>query len=660
MSSLMSNDDNCMNYRIPRKKTASSLNNASSISTTDIHPSTNAVSTTNQPAAAADILSIRIPRKSKDGAPSNYNKKRTHDMSISIAATNVKKVKTTATPQDDNNIIPSPIADNDVHTYQIVKEGRISGYPIIVSQVGSEHDAILLGCKDNPQEYLNNNKDGKVKIRWKFAGYIGLVPTHTVRLIKLVDGAPPIRKAAVLSGLLETGDEITVANKDDGIDLGDEEDDDAPILKAARSELLDSKVRADKDGDYNDQEDRDEKLVCYERSASVGYQGGGGKMGTASPQDNGIGISLSTNQVGVDTGEVSASANQESDNVEGAHTEFDPQVDETNLHKPVVTSQLGIKTEDGDIDSAATDPMNGEVVPLEVTSDMNVKTEGEETDDDEPKPSVSEVDTNSHKPTPLVVTSQSGIKAEDDDADSVSTDPMVNVDALSLLAAYGDDTDDDELKPSVKLEGEDTDDEIDIQPHNSINAVKMEVETAYECDTDNDEPNPLKVTSDMNLKTEEVDTDNEMDAQQVEPVSSSNGVKKEKDSAYGYNTDNDEPKTSAVTSYVHIKAEGQDTDDELDIQPGTSANDVKTEKEEAYECDTDNDDPKQMDGDDLKPSDKLLNRLCYKEEHPFGRLLFRFTRKSVLFYLNHAFCSSTNTKCREEKVRGRTCTGQIP
>ena len=87
-----------------------------------------------------------------------------------------------------------------------------------------------------------------------------------------------------------------------------------------------------------------------------------------------------------------------------------------------------------------------------------------------------------------------------------------------------------------------------MQLDTSYNGVKMEGEAVYGYDTDNDDPNPLKVTSDMNLKTEEFDTDDEMDAQQVEQVASSIDVKKEKDSAYGDDTDNEEPKPSVVKS----------------------------------------------------------------------------------------------------------------
>ena len=83
------------------------------------------------------------------------NKKRTHDVStIAIAKTAAKKVKNTTISRDNSNDASLSSVDNIIPIYQIVKEGRVSGYPIIVSQVGSEHDAILLGCKatDNPQE----------------------------------------------------------------------------------------------------------------------------------------------------------------------------------------------------------------------------------------------------------------------------------------------------------------------------------------------------------------------------------------------------------------------------------------------------------------------------------------------------------------------------
>ena len=219
-----------------------------------------------------------------------------------------------------------------------------------------------------------------------------------------------------------------------------------------------------------------------------------GKMGTASPSmDDSTGISLSNNKEedgggGVGAEEVNSSIDQGSDNAaESSFTEFEPQVDEadTNSHKAapsVVTSQSGVKSEDADGDSVATDPLgNEEVVPMEMKSVMNIKAEGEDTDDDELKPSA--------------VASDMHIKAEQE----------------------GEETDEDiDFKPSavtsvnVKMEGEDTDDESKMQPVTSGNGIKLEGDSAYGYDTDNDEPDkptPLSVTSQSNIKAEDTDTD---------------------------------------------------------------------------------------------------------------------------------------------------------
>jgi len=92
------------------------------------------------------------------------------------------------TTQDGDNTPPSKNVDKP--RYQMVREGRVSGYPVEVTQEGSsresKQDAILLGCNtENPQDFLNMNKDGMVKIRWKFAAYNDSVPTNTVRLTVL-------------------------------------------------------------------------------------------------------------------------------------------------------------------------------------------------------------------------------------------------------------------------------------------------------------------------------------------------------------------------------------------------------------------------------------------------------------------------------------------
>ena len=73
-----------------------------------------------------------------------------------------------------------------------------------MTQGVAQHDAILLNCNDdeNPEEYLANlADDDRVKIRWLHAGWNDFVPVGSIAL-KEMDAAPPVREAAVNSGLL--------------------------------------------------------------------------------------------------------------------------------------------------------------------------------------------------------------------------------------------------------------------------------------------------------------------------------------------------------------------------------------------------------------------------------------------------------------------------
>ena len=92
---------------------------------------------------------------------------------------------------------------SEVPAHQKIKCGRTVGYPITVVQGTTSHDAILLNCNDNPEEYLNQFTDGnaKVKIRWLHAGYTDHVDASSVR-VKNVYATLPTRRAAANSGLL--------------------------------------------------------------------------------------------------------------------------------------------------------------------------------------------------------------------------------------------------------------------------------------------------------------------------------------------------------------------------------------------------------------------------------------------------------------------------
>ena len=106
--------------------------------------------------------------------------------------------------------------------YQKIKSGRTLGYPITVTQGGtnnkiSQHDAILLNCDENPEEYLGKFAyDDKVKIRWMIAGYSDFVAVGTITL-KQIDAAPPTRKAAANSGLMLQPSDGGMVTRDEAI-----------------------------------------------------------------------------------------------------------------------------------------------------------------------------------------------------------------------------------------------------------------------------------------------------------------------------------------------------------------------------------------------------------------------------------------------------------
>eukprot|EP00571_Detonula_confervacea_P012458 CAMPEP_0172306234 /NCGR_PEP_ID=MMETSP1058-20130122/7344_1 /TAXON_ID=83371 /ORGANISM="Detonula confervacea, Strain CCMP 353" /LENGTH=421 /DNA_ID=CAMNT_0013018047 /DNA_START=252 /DNA_END=1513 /DNA_ORIENTATION=+ len=83
-------------------------------------------------------------------------------------------------------------------THKKIKVGRISGYPIVVSQGKGEHAAIMLGCETDPEEFIACNINGKVKIRWTMAGYNDTVPARDICL-QQGSSAPPVRFAATVA-----------------------------------------------------------------------------------------------------------------------------------------------------------------------------------------------------------------------------------------------------------------------------------------------------------------------------------------------------------------------------------------------------------------------------------------------------------------------------
>ena len=426
--------------RIPRKSESSfPLNKCIDIQSSEITPT-----------KPADIFSLRIPRKNKHGASAsaaktlpNNNKRRTnYNNEDRIATKTPKKLKPNdfeTTPCANYNIKSTPMDKQP--KYEIIREGRIVGYPVVVTQKGTENDAILLGCKDNenPEEYLETHKYGSVRVRWKYAGYNGNVPADSVKLLAHVV-TPPIRKAAASSGLLQTEGEQ--GNTKDNTDMEeeqegeDEEDDDAPILKAIKSHILEKKIAEDKDdAEYKDEEDKDETLVCYKRTAPVGQSASGNKLPAAESSLCKV------------TDTVANSATHEEDN----HV--------PTAQKPDVANN---ESSDGCEREAQQTPFSVEA-PVPVMSSILVKTEEEDTDDEMTmqhlmhlandvaagaENAVYGYDTDSDAPKPYEIWSDMHVKSEDTDTDSDAPRPL-------------------EAKSSgiyMKKEGADADNQTDVEP----------------------------------------------------------------------------------------------------------------------------------------------------------------------------------------------------
>ncbi len=164
------------------------------------------------------------------------------DVSSGEASTSYSVKRSKKSDSSDDNRKAAPL-------YQKIKLGRTLGYLVTVTQGGtnsrvSQHDAILLNCDENPEEYLAKFAyDDKVKIRWRIAGWSEYVAVQTIRL-KQIDAAPPTRKAAANSGLM-------LQSSDGGM----------------ITTTCDDTQKEDDEENYHDEECPDEPLVCYTKKS---------------------------------------------------------------------------------------------------------------------------------------------------------------------------------------------------------------------------------------------------------------------------------------------------------------------------------------------------------------------------------------------------------
>jgi hypothetical protein len=310
----------------------------------------------------------------------------------------------------------------------------------------SQHDAILLNCNDkNPEDYLAKFAyDDKVKIKWVHAGYNDFVAVGTITLKKM-HAAPPIRQAAANSGLLlQQSSDVDMRGDDN---MHEDEDDDAPILKARLNQMLErgDEGENDKDENYNDQEDRDEPLICYTKTSSVGFlnrKEGGGQ--SAMSLGTGGNIEGGANNDGEDVSNINLGEGGTMEVNEGG---TDWGGDGSNLvfteeaTPQPVTSNVAIKADDIDTDDEATQQDKDGPLPHPVASNMAIKTDDIDTDDEAayqdkdgqlPEPVMSsmaiktdDIDTDTEEtnqdkngPVPEPVTSSMAIKTDDVDTDT--------------------------------------------------------------------------------------------------------------------------------------------------------------------------------------------------------------------------------------------------
>eukprot|EP00956_Cyclotella_meneghiniana_P032395 scaffold89038_cov51-Cyclotella_meneghiniana.AAC.3 len=329
--------------------------------------------------------------------------------------------------------------------YVKIKVGRIAGYPVLVKQGKVDHDALLLGCDNNPHIYLADacKKNTKVKVKWITAGYNSNVSADSVQLKQFNDATPArASKEVAISRISKKA-----TDEDNRSD-----EDDAPILKVLTARRLDNltdKHEHENDEMYVDEDDRDEKLVCYTKSASTGHPVNNGYLGADNAQFD--------------------DANTNIDN--GTFANFDNSNTDTNI----ISHQKVKQNQDESCTITTFNDVNNEPRPQHyVRSNMTLKSDENETDEEALKPEI--------------VASSNPVKLEndvptDDEACTNATFNEVNnepfpqhMSSNMTLKSDETDTDDEALKPemvasshTIKLENDVSTDDEAITTFNEVN-----------------------------------------------------------------------------------------------------------------------------------------------------------------------------------------------
>ena len=312
-----------------------------------------------------------------------------------------------------------------------IKVGRVWGYPIVVTTGKSKHEAILLGCDDNPQEFLEQHVN--VKIRWKVAGYNGNVPVSDVELQNIDTSYYRPRGSATAS--------------------------ETPQQSEEEEPSIETEVP----------EDNMIKLLAESNDVDIVKENNTGSKDIRKP--DGIissGVAVKTEEAETDSDEdkkpldVTSSADIKMENIETDNED----------EKEQPSTAGGVKTEE-----VETDNEEDNRKPLDVKSSTDIKTEGVETDEE-----------NEIKPS--AVTSSADIKAEVETDDEEIKKLPLDVKSSGAVKTEGIDTDDEDMKlpdvtssANIKTEEAETDNEMDDRmPEAITSGVTAKMEDPYDTD----------------------------------------------------------------------------------------------------------------------------------------------------------------------------------
>eukprot|EP00956_Cyclotella_meneghiniana_P038027 scaffold147931_cov50-Cyclotella_meneghiniana.AAC.1 len=473
-----------------------------------------------------NFSSFRIPKKKK---------------CVADVANNCSSINSKPSPIDNDNRNcndqSEPTSAESVK-YVKIKIGRIAGYPVLVKQGKVDHDALLLGCDHNPCIYLAHacTKNTMVKVRWIMAGYNGNVPASSVQFKQLNDAtlSRASKEVAISRIAKKLSDEDNVSDEDD-----------APITKALTAQGLDNLTDNNHDEMYIDEDDRDEKLVCYTKSASTGHPVNKGDLGADAQVDDVNAYVEDGTFARFDIGETTiADEIVKQDGKTPPLVKSDEIKTDDEAVKPEIVASINTSKLENNVPTDETlhqTVMQDEVAYSNTSdADLILKQDEIETDDEALKPEIvaSSNTTKLENNVPTDDETMQQTVMQDEEVFSNTSNEVNNqlfpqqVTSNVTLKQDEIETDDEAVKPEIVASSNTFKFEYDVPTDDeTLQQIVMQDKEAYSNTFDevNNQICPQHVTSNVTLKQDEIETDDE--ALEPEIVASNNTTKMEKDVA---------------------------------------------------------------------------------------------------------------------------------